>query len=946
MEKSSIQILSLINPLCLFLFYWQFLASSCRLIFETQIIIYTMKFFVFALFFGSAVWCSGQTIVDQELTVPRVKSLSEFITSVEKNYPVKFYYLPQWIESVRLENEFQSNTIGAALNEFVLGTDLFFRVFDNVSIVIAKDPSQMIKRIDIIGTAKLEQKKINHQVIGSEHGTNRKSQVKLRGQVRDGKNNDPLAGASIYVNDMEVGKTTDGQGRYEIDLPSGLHVITFSYLNYEEKLVDLEIYEDRELQVKLIESPILLSEVIVTDKSYRDVTTSGIGQMQFMVAEIKKKPTILGEVDIIRQIQQMPGVSTVGEAATGFNVRGGSVDQNLILYDGVPILNSSHAFGFFGAFNADAVRDVTFYRGGIPPQYGGRASSVLDINTQDGDYQKWKVNGGIGMLASNLTVSGPINKDKTSISFSGRTTYSDWLVHSIRTNYADLKNSKVFFYDGTAKLSHKFNDRSKLSFTWYSSQDQFSLGGDSTYGWHNQVASLKFDHVFSSKLHGAFTVGQGAYGYQVTDKNLFSGFKLQYSLTFPTALANFNWQNGIHKISFGVQSTYYAFMPGNLAPNSSLSNVQPINIDQQKSLESGIFLGDGISLDPQNYLEAGLRVSMFNSIGPGQINTYQPGLPLETYNQTGTAQVKGIYKTYHGVEPRLSLRHSFSETASIKAGYNRIYQYMQLVSNTAAITPVDIWQPSNNFFKPQQADQVSVGYYRSYKNHLFEAFIEGFYKEIANVLDFKDGAQLILNNHLETDLLQGKSRMYGIEFSITKTAGRFSGTLNYTYSRSLRTFASPISDQNINGGKEYRSNYDIPNNLNISWKYDINRRLSFTGNFTYRTGRPISYPLRSYMVDNVPVLDFSNRNQFRIPDYHRLDIAFVLAGNHKRHKIWGGNWALSFYNVYGRKNPYSVFFQNTGNTQYNGFSSSGTFHAYKLSIIGTILPSLMYSFKF
>ncbi len=686
---------------------------------------------------------------------------------------------------------------------------------------------------------------------------------------------------------------------------------------------------------------------MITDKSYREVTTTNIGQLQFLVAEIKKKPTLLGEVDIIKQLQTMPGVTTVGEAATGFNVRGGSVDQNLILYDGVPVMNSSHAFGFFSAFNADAVHDVTFYRGGIPAQYGGRASSVLDIKSQDGDYQKWKVNGGIGMLASNLTISGPIDKDKTSISLSGRTTYSRLdLVHSIRTKYADLKNSTLTFYDGTAKLAHKFNDRSKLSLTYYTSQDKFGLGGDSTYSWHNQAASLKYDHIFSSRLHAAFTVGLGSYGYEVSNKNLYSSFNLNYSLTFPTMLANFNWQAGAHKISFGAQSTYYSFMPGNLDPNSSLSNTQSIHIDQQRSLESGIFVGDGISLDAKNYVEAGLRLSVFNSIGPATVNTYKPGLPLEVFNQTGTAQYNGVYNTYHGLEPRLSLRHSFSETASVKAGFNRIYQYMQLVSNTAAITPVDIWQPSNTFFKPQVADQVSIGYYRSFKSHVFEAFIEGFYKKIQNVLDFKDGAQLILNDHLETDLLQGRARAYGIEFSLAKTVGRFSGNINYTYSRSLRTFASINSDQTINSGQEFPSNYDQPNIVNVGWKYDFSRRFSFTGNFTYHTGRPISYPLRSYFVNNVPILDFSNRNEFRIPDYHRLDIAFVLAGNHKRNKLWSGNWTLSFYNVYGRRNPYSVFFKNSGTEQYNGFSSSGTFKAYQLSIIGVVLPSLTYSFKF
>jgi hypothetical protein len=878
----------------------------------------------------------GQTILDQPLEISKVKTLPEFIQEVEKKYPVRFYYLAKWIEPVSLDTDFKGETLGAVLNEFMANTDLFYRVFDNSSIVIGRDPSQMINRMAIIRTAVEEKKKIDHVVIGSSQVKKKKQSVKLTGQVIDGKNDAPLLGAGVFINDAGTGATTDSRGQFEVILTPGIHVITFNYLNYEEQLMDVEIYEDGNVKVNLMEKPLLLEEVVVSDKAYREVTISNIGQLQFNITEIKKKPTLLGEIDIIKQLQQLPGVTTAGEAAAGYNVRGGSADQNLILYDGIPILNSSHAFGFFSAFSADAVRDVTFYRGGIPAQYGGRASSVLDITTQDGNYENWKVNGGIGMLASNLTLSGPIDKGKTSVSISGRTTYSDWLIHSIRTNYADLKNSNVFFYDGTIKLAHKLSDHSKVSLTWYSSQDRFNLGGDSTYGWHNQLISLKYDHAFNSNFHGTLTLGQGAYGYEVSDKSLYHGFNLKYSLTFPTLLANFDLLAGSHKISFGLQSTYYQFQPGNLQASSDQSSIQSVEMEQQRSLESGLFVGDGINFDARNYLEGSIRFSVFNSIGPAHVNQYQPGLPIETYNRTGSTVFNSIYNTYYGWEPRLSFRHNFNEVSSVKAGYNRIYQYLQLVSNTTAITPVDIWQPSNNFFKPQVADQVSLGYYRSFKNHLFEAFVETFYKEIQNVLDFKNGAQLILNDHLETDLLQGKARSYGVEFSVTKTSGRFSGTLNYTYSKSLRTFAGSSSEESINNGQEYPSNYNQPNILNFSWKYDFNRRFSVTGNFTYHTGRPISYPVRSYLVDNTPVLDFSNRNQFTLPDYHRLDIAFVLSGNFKRKKLWSGNWTLSFYNVYGRKNPYSVFFTDSG---FN-------FHANKLSIIGTILPSLTYSFKF
>jgi len=866
--------------------------------------------------------------------------LTTILEDIEKREAVRFYYLPVWLEGLVVDRDYKGESLRIALDNFFLGTDLNYMEMDEHAIVFVKDPTMAIQRINSINLAVKERKKIEKVTLGSKEGGGiRAAKIQIQGQIKDAKNNEPLTGTSVYVSDLQIGVTTDKDGKFSLSIPAGEHVLTVNYINYEERVIDLAAYKDGEVNLVLEEAPRMLEEIVVMDRAAREVTTSRIGQTQFTMKEIKRQPSFMGEVDLIKQIQVQPGVTTAGEAASGFNVRGGSVDQNLILYDGMPVFNSSHVFGFFSSFNAEAIRDVSFYRGGISAEYGGRVSSVLDITSREGDYEKWTGSGGIGIISSNFLVSGPIEKNKSSVSVSFRTTYSDWLVNSIRTNYVDLTNSSVTFYDGAAKVTHRFSNRTKLTLSGYTSHDQFRLQGDTTYQWDNMLGSLRLDHAFSSKLSSTFTLGSGTYGYEVNDRDARTGFNLLYKITYPSLKADFSYQQGIHKISFGAQSIYYLFNPGTLEPGSPDSNIVPIQMDKQNSLESALYLSDGITLNEKTFVEGGIRFSMFTSYGPAKVNIYEEGVPKSPTTQIDLIEYGAgeKIKSYSGLEPRFSFRYNVTPSSSIKAGYNRIYQYLHLVSNTTAITPVDIWQPSNFYFKPQVADQVSIGYFKNLKEKMYETFVEVYYKKIDNIIDFKDGASLILNDHLETDLLQGKGEAYGVETSIAKTQGRLTGSINYTYSRSLRTINGPYEEEKINKGNTYASNFDQPHIINVNWKYNISRRYFFTGNFTYHSGRPVTTPLSGFLVDNIKVASFSERNQYRIPDYHRLDIAFVLEGNHKRKKFWDGTWTLSFYNLYARKNPYTVFFKDDGN---------GFLRPYQLSIIGTIVPSLSYSFKF
>ena len=898
-----------------------------------------MKKCLLFIFFIAFFSCGAQDALEYKLDgSENGKSLSTVLFELEKKYPIHFYFLSEWTDPISFDRSFEGQTIGEALTELFRSSDLSFVAMYSHAIVLVKDPLQELSRNRIIKEAIREQKKVERRVVGDVR-KQKKGQVRILGRIVDAESKDALPQANIKVSGSQLGTNTNEEGKYAISLSPGKHILSFTFVDSREEIIDLEVYEDGEVNIELEKLPTLLDEIIIQDLSTKEITTSRIGQMQITIRDLKRAPALLGEPDVIKQIQTLPGVTTVGEAAAGFNVRGGSVDQNLVLYDGMPVFNSSHIFGFLSSFNSESIRDVSFYRGGIPAEFGGRVSSILDIRSKDGDFEKWKGSGGIGMITSNLMINGPIVKKKTSIAASFRSTYSNWLIHSINTNYVNLGKSNVFFYDGTFKATHLLSEKTKLSLTGYSSRDAFKLLGDSTYQWENLQISSRLDHQFSSKLNGEFVGGISRYGYSLKNDQELTASELSFQITSYVAKAGFYLQNRIHKTNFGWQGLYYQFNPGTFKPTSIISGAKIVSIDHQYSFESAFYVSDEWAFKKDIFAEAGLRLPMFTSFGPASVNIYKDGEPRDINT---IAEVKNFssgqpIKAYFGLEPRLSVRWTNTPTSSFKLGYNRMYQFLHLVTNTTAVTPVDIWQPSGYYFKPQYADQISIGYFRDFKEKKYGISIETYYKMIENIIDFKDGAQLILNKHLETDLLQGKGESYGIETSVSKNIGRLTGIFSYTYSRTFRTINGPTSSESVNGGKQYPASSDQPHILNLSWKYNLARKIFFTGNFTFHSGRPITIPLSSLPIENNTAAYFSERNQYRIPDYHRLDVALVFEGNHKRKKKWEGTWVLSVYNVYGRNNPYTIFFKN---------SLSGVPNPYQLSIIGTPLPSISYNFKF
>lgn len=860
------------------------------------------------------------------------KKLIQFLQEFERKHTVQFFFLDEWLSPYTIEGSYQGQTLGDMLADLLRESDLSVVPIHDRALAFVKDPTVEINRRQAIQVATRRDQAVEKATVGNPDLFRPGKLVTLRGRLINEEDETPITGVTVVPNGHR-GTTTDREGRYELRLPSGRHVLTFTFIGFKERTIDLTLYDAGNLNLVMQEAPTLLEEVVISSQSINELTMSRPGQLQLSVGAMKKQPALMGEADLVRQLQSLPGVNTVGEAAAGFNVRGGSIDQNLVLYDGLPLFNTSHALGFFSAFNSEAVQELSFYRGGIPAEYGGRVSSVLDIRSKSGDMEKWKVNGGIGLVSANLMARGPIKKNKTSIAIGGRGTYANWYLDLLKNTYKDLSNSQVGFYDAEVRVDHLINEKSRLSFSYYRSYDKLRVRGDTSFQWVNQLASLRLDQIFSSRFTGSFQLGMGDYNYTVSDQVPAHGFDLSYKITYPSFKADFSYTMGKHRLGFGIQSTYYGFQPGKLKPTSDISSVRSTTMDSQQALESGLYASDSYPLTEKLNLDLGLRLSSFVNLGPATVNVYNPASPIQKGNLVDSVKYGSgeAVASFGGLEPRAAIRYSLTEQSSIKVSYHHIYQYLHLISNSAAVTPVDIWQPSNTFFKPQVSDQVSLGYFRDFKQKTYEAYAEVFYKQMNNVLDFKDGAQLILNKQLEADLLQGKGEAYGIETYISKSQGRLTWALSYTYSRSLRTIPG------INGGETYPSNFDQPHMLNLAWNYRFSKRWSFTGNFAYRTGRPVTVPSFGYTLDGYGVAYFSGRNQYRIPDYHRLDIAFVIEGSHKLKKPWTGSWIISFLNVYARRNAYSFFFAS---------DTPGQIKTYQLSIIGTIIPSVTYSFKF
>ncbi|MBC7571175.1 MAG: TonB-dependent receptor [Spirosoma sp.] len=769
------------------------------------------------------------------------------------------------------------------------------------------------------------------------------------GYVRDAATGKPIQGANIVVMNVSKGYVTAKDGYYVISLPPGNYVLKFTHVGYRPRLDTISLQKLLFREIVMEDDTKDLDEVIVTSEAPdRNVRKVEIGVSQLSIRSIRRIPPLLGEVDVVRSLLLLPGVTTVGEGAPGFNVRGGSADQNLVLFDDAPVFNSSHLLGFFSVFNPDVVRDVTLNRGGVAASLGGRASSVLDVKIKEPDAEKWHLDGGVGIISNRLGVEGPIIKNKLSFLAAARGSFNDFL---FKIGPQSLRGTRANFYDLTTKLKYQFSEKHTFTLTGYLSKDVFKLASDSLSGQEINASStqfayqtanavLRWNYFVSKQISVTTSVILSRYRANLTASDSANAFDLQSGvlhrqiksdLTY-TPSEKHQWQTGLSVIDYLVQ-------PNTRTPGP-LSNVLPVDLSRERAYELAAYVQDEWTVSPTISVLAGLRYSALLNRGPAAVRTYAENGPVEDESVIGTKTYNTgtVYHRAGGFEPRLAVRWSVGEGQSVKLGYSRLRQYIQQVTNTTAALPTSRWHLTDVYTKPAVADQLSLGYFRNTKDNAVELSAEVYYKTIANATDYRDGAELQLAPAVETQLVQGQGHAYGLEALARKNKGRWTGFVAYTYSRTFLTIDSPFAAERVNNGQAYPANYDKPHILNALAVYRPTAWFSLSLNFTYSTGRPITQPYARARINGVVIPLYIDRNQQRIPDYHRLDFSMTFEQNTLTKKRKNeSSWVFSVYNVYAHKNAYSVFYRLTPRSLSD---------AYKLSIFATAFPSLTYNFKF
>jgi len=789
---------------------------------------------------------------------------------------------------------------------------------------------------------KPEEKVINKNeilTIGNPNLRHLGEHAEIKGIITEKNTGEPVIGAVVYCIDLNKGTSTDVFGNYSIKMEKGKHQMLFKSVGKKEQTVAIILNSDGKLNYQMEDDVVLLKDILISAEREHNVRGLEVGLESMDIKTIKQLPSTMGEADIIKTALLLPGIQTMGEGASGFNVRGGSTDQNLVLIDNSPIYNSAHLFGFFSALNSDIVKGFDIYKSSFPAYFGGRLSSVLDINLRNGNKKEFAVIGGISPITGKLLVEGPIFKEKASFIVSARTTYSDWILK--RINASDIQNSSASFYDFNAKMTFDFNSNNSLTISGYQSKDYFKLNSDTTYSYKNQIANISWKHAFSNKLYALFDGIYSEYNYSVeSSKNLMYGFEMTYRIQHQEAKIGLVFQpNSKHKIRFGGNSILYKVAPGELTPFSDSSEIIPKKLPQDQGIESAVYVDDEYLINDRLSVNVGFRFSSFLSMGTGWEYEYLPDLPRTINNRMDSTYYSGnvIRQKYGFPEFRFSVRFGIDANSSIKASFSNMNQYIHMLSNTMAISPTDSWALSNRYLKPQKGKQVSFGYYKNFGDDKIETSVEAYYKTVDNMPEYKAGADLVLNQNLDCDLINGHGKAYGIELMVEKKSGKFTGWMSYTFARSFLRVNGKFAEEKINDGNYFPTNHDKPHDLTLVANYKYSRRISFSSTITYNTGRPITYPVAKYRYRGRELLHYSYRNEYRIPDYFRVDIALNIEGNLKQNKWAHSYWSFSIYNLLGRNNVYSIYFRSTDKVPLQG---------YKLSIFSQPIPSITYNFKF
>ncbi len=887
-------------------------------------------------------------------------TIGQVVNDIESKSSYHFYYDPASFDSLKVTLQVNDKPLESVLDLVFKNTDFHYAVTQQQQVFLTKGrqiktelapgfltttTANVSKPVSTVADytderdKKVAEATTENKVyeIGIKTNSIPPGNATLSGYVRDIKSGEAVVGASIYVVNTKTGVATDNFGYFTLSLPRGRHILNVRGIGMRDTRRQIVLYTNGKLNIEMQEQVNSLKEVKISADKVANVRSVELGVTRLDIKNIKQIPTAFGEADVLKVVLTLPGVTSVGEATTGFNVRGGSADENLILLDGATIYNPAHFFGFFAAFNPDIVKDIELYKSSIPEKFGGRLASVLDITNREGNKKIFTGSAGIGLLTSRFNIEGPIVKDKTSFIFGARTTYSDWLLHLLPQAY---KNSSASFDDANLDISHQINDKNNIYLSSYISNDKFRLNSDTTYKYSNKSLILKWKHNFSTKLFSLISGGYDRYDYSISSTaNPVNGYDLSSNIGQANFKADFTYYlSSKHTINFGLSSILYSNNAGSFEPDGTGSLVVPQVIATEQALESALYLGDKFDVSTNFTISGGVRLNIFNYLGPQIVNSYAPNLPKEPDNVLdSTAYPSGkIIKTYISPDIRLSARYLLNDDLSLKAGYNTLHQFLHQLTNSTSISPTDVYKLSDSNIKPEYGDQISLGIFKNAAANTLEMSIEGYYKRIRNYLDYRSGAVLILNEHIEQAVIVDEGKAYGVEFLIKKTAGKLNGWLSYTYSRTLLRQDDPTAGELINGGAWYPSNWDKPNAFNFTGNYKFTHRISVSLDIAYSTGRPITLPIAQYEYAGSERVFYSDRNQYRIPDYFRSDFSINIDGNHKVHQKTHNSWTVGVYNITGRQNAYSTFFTEQG----------GVISGYKLSIFATPIPFINYNIRF
>jgi hypothetical protein len=890
-------------------------------------------------------------------SIPLIDAIAQFETI---NEDLHFFYRPEWVKDINIhkDNIRLEFPIEESIDALLKNTRLNFYL-DGKRVILLNNTTIVVPHVQKVDDYQSDYPDYTDQVsFQSQSATrNGQSQIHTIGNIKDFKRgnsstikgniaskNGPVEG--VYIANIEpfVNAISDENGKFSITLPNGMNELTFQSVTTVTTSKKINLFSDGELNVNLDLDVVALEEVVISAQREENIKSIRMGLTKIDPKKVSIVPALLGERDIIRVATSTPGVQNVGEGSAGINIRGGKADQNLFLLDNNTVYTTNHFFGFFSAFNASGVGELSLYKNGIPAEYGGRLSSVFDIKTKKPNKEKFEANVGLGLVTSQIQLEGPIKGTKTSVLLNGRATYSQYMLNLFKDS--SIGNNEASFYDFTLRTHTQVSDKDVFSVTAYYSYDNFKIKSDtllsfSNFSYENKVVGASWKHIVNDNLFATIEVGYSNFSYLTSyDVLPTQAFNVDLYLNeYRSALKFDYFVNEKLNYKFGIETKMFSLSPGEISPKGAESLIEREQIDEERAIDIAPYFSATYDFSDKLAVNGGVRYSIFNSFGLGEYNIYQAGESKTSSSIIGTKQYKSgeVSHSNQGPEFRFQGRYLVGSGASIKLGYGRTRQNTHLLLNAASIAPTDVWRLSGPFIEPQIADQLSVGYFKNFfGKNLIEASVEAYYKGIKNLVDFKTGAELQFNPAIETDLLQGDGRSYGVEFSLAKSTGWLTGWLNYTYSRSFVRLEGSQPSEIINGGAFFPTGYDRPHYFNSVTNYKFTRRITMTLNLVYSSGIPLTYPVGKYSFKSSENILYSNRNEFRIPSYFRTDIGINVNASHKLKKFTHSSWTFSIYNLLGRDNIYSIFFE----------VEDGQVNGYKMSVFPTPIPTITYNFRF